>query len=1219
MKYHVLRGRLKRRGGWKQRVLWVLLGMIFLSAGVLVYMTRPERLGRLCAQFVTQATGAAVNIDKAYLTKDGRIELEDMKLWVPGRDDDSGRLVEIEGVVIDPDLLSIVAGSFRVESIQLLRPTIYVTEDVDLGKMNYQLLAEQKENEEKEQEQELPEKVPTLTVRQAELVLGEYQDGKYTERSRLDLEGRVSRKRQALGAYYFVLKQIGEGEQPEFQGEFNLKQHEFEVSLKHFSFTESTEKFLTSGMRSWWDRLQPVGEVTEMRIGYDPTDGLFARVGLTNGRLTIPFEQFPAKLSDVDLMIELRDDRIEIEKLTGMLGAGETTTIRYGITGEMQGLKRDDPFVLRVQTDPFRVTGDPEFILGMPPEVQNQYDLFTPSGDFRASAIISRKEPGGEITYDGNIDFLDVSGAYKKFPYPLEHVKGTIQFENNLLTIEKLAGQAIDGGDVVISGTVRNPGPLAETKLHIEATEIDANARFVGAMEEKHQKIINLFRDQAAAETLVQTGLTRKTESSPGDVPVFWPGGRISLAIDLYRPPGYKTKPQITTDIDLQGARVLYKHWPYPVVVEEGHVILAPGNTRIKNLTAHGLSGGEIHLEGQITKLADGKTQYVDLKVDRTHIPSDAYLYASAPNPQREWLKQMNLTGSLLANGEVKCTLPGKVYYAINFDFDNNTMRPFDSGMLMQAMRGSATLEPTQLTFHSISGKHDASGIDLDGTIGWGNGQLGVDLNVQASNLEINKGLIDVVPPELEAKKTLASLMGKYQPTGTTDLLLSINHQSNSKALEYKVTLRPQSLGFEYGNNGRLSFDEMSGELIVSPGMAELDELGGRFDGGKFRMSGFVEQNDRVNTALNFDVMSDFETETVRRILPKEVRDLLEHLSISGGFEIEDGRFVLRDEASDHPQYEFDSKIRMEQGQAKVGASITGFDGTVHVKVTGRKDEAWPKMMIDVDADRMLAEGRLIQPFAMELLSTANNESVYLKDFYGEIYGGTLVGEGKIDFGAEELWQFDLKLHDVSVDAFLKPEHYNDRLILRADARDEGVDVKLAPLPPGELSASLHVEQPFDKPEEREGRGILRVRDATLYNAPLTLAVLQVANLTLPTSQSFDRASARYVIDGEMVYLDTLVIESPSIAIIGDGTMDWHDMGLDLEMMTRNPAAPDLGALSDLFNVFKDELGTIQVRGTLTDPKAELVPLTGLRDSWESVFGSTKARGESRSTIHRNY
>lgn len=138
--------------------------------------------------------------------------------------------------------------------------------------------------------------------------------------------------------------------------------------------------------------------------------------------------------------------------------------------------------------------------------------------------------------------------------------------------------------------------------------------------------------------------------------------------------------------------------------------------------------------------------------------------------------------------------------------------------------------------------------------------------------------------------------------------------------------------------------------------------------------------------------------------------------------------------------------------------------------------------------------------------------------------------------------------------------------------------------------------------DSRRGRGLFVIRHARLYEVPLTMTLLQIINLTWPSSRSFDRASADFVIDGDRLRLEGIRFEAPSVQMIGSGWLNYVDHRTDMSFVTRNPKALELGPLSDVWTIMKDELWTIRLTGTLEKPQARLEPLTGVRRSWQEIF-----------------
>ncbi|QQE12658.1 hypothetical protein JD969_04115 [Planctomycetota bacterium] len=1168
---------------------------------------RPERLGRICTLFLEQATGAEAEIREAYFTQDGRIELSDVRIWVPGRDDEGGKLLDVEEVVIDPSIISILSGSFKVESIRLLKPTVYVTEDIDQQLMNYQLLAKA-EKPDDESKQTFPRSVPSLSIRDAKVKIGEYSEGQYTLQDEVDLEGRITRVKDKLGGYYFQLREMAgpEVKAPMFEGEFNLKDQSFFVNLEGFEFANRQRLYLPLQVRNWWSRLGLKGDVPVMKIGYTPKTGIQADIELAGGELSVPFDEFPVNLTDVDLRLQIANERIDILRLTGRMQAGETTRIQYSITGNVYGLEAGSPFELKLNTDEFVVTDDTQFILGLPSELQKQYDLLKPQGLFKAHATITRKKANEKIAYNGNVELIDVSGEYRKFKLPLKHGKGIVSFERDLITLKEVKATGVHGGDVTISGTIRNPGPAAESRLTIGVTDMPIDESLLNALEPKHRKIADQFLDKKAVYRFHNAKLIRLNANEEGDAPVFVPGGDLDMHINLYRPGIVGAKPQVTTDLDLRGGRIMYKHFAYPVVATSGHAVISPEGTTLKDVKLVGLSGGEFVLNGGIKKLPNHEAK-VDISVDRYDMPSDEYLTTAVPEPQNDWLKKLSLDGDITGKGRVNFTLPNKPDFTFTANFKGMSLDPFNSGYVINQMGGEASIHPTGISLDHVTGWRNSGEIDVNGDVDWSVKPMQMSFDLKAKNIAIEDEVLNLFPEDDPDRDTLAKLFDEYKPNGKTDVNIRLNNKNETRNVNLDIDLEPKEFSFTYHKH-RFNLNALSGMIHVKEDKIELDRIAGSFRNGEFELSGIKEFGDFKNTALNFKVKSATLGLSSRAILPEKVVELVDDISINGRYEINDGRLIIRDDNTNSPKYELDSTIQMTGGSAKLGVPIANFEGDIKLKVVGHRNAKWPWMDIRIDAERFTAMDRLVQPFKMVLASGKANNQLELKDFEGDIYGGKLIGDGEILLGEDGDYEFDLKIHDANVEAFMDPVKYNSQLIAHDESDDNGLYLPPPKYQDGTISASLLIAQTINDPTTRRGRGMIQVRNAHLYNQPFGLALLQAASLTLPTASSFDHADARYVIDGDRVYVDSLAITSPGFEMSGGGLVKMPDMDLDITMYTKNPNAIDIGPLGEIIDLVKNEFIAVQVGGTLSDPQASIAPFTGFRNSFNEIFGQRQAR-----------
>ena len=164
------------------------------------------------------------------------------------------------------------------------------------------------------------------------------------------------------------------------------------------------------------------------------------------------------------------------------------------------------------------------------------------------------------------------------------------------------------------------------------------------------------------------------------------------------------------------------------------------------------------------------------------------------------------------------------------------------------------------------------------------------------------------------------------------------------------------------------------------------------------------------------------------------------------------------------------------------------------------------------------------------------------------------------------------------------------------------------------LSASLSIAGDLQDPSSRRGRGQMHIRNASLYETPVGLAMLQLMNFAPPVFKSFDRVDANYVVDGDVIHLQKLAFRAPTLSINGSGTMRFSTLALDLDMVSASAEdGPDLGPLADIgeaLTLLRDELISVKVKGTLTDPKANLQSLRGVRDSVDKVIGKPREKAE---------
>ena len=1175
-------------------MLGLVLLLLLLLVAVGVYQTRPAQLAAHATLLIEQATGASAHIDKAYLSRTGEIELENVSLRLPNVPGEAGRLFEAQRIIIRPNFLDLLAGRINVRSLGFIRPRVYLTEWVDEQQFNFQALMPRNRPGSPESEA-MPTRLPSVSVRHAQVHFGEVVDGQYHTLGLLQLEGNLGQARSGRGTYYFALRQQTETTVPgpTLSGRFSLLDPFFDVDLEDFSFDQPQGHFLPRNIREFWRRLEPRGVIPRVTFHYDPKQGQRIELQLRDGSLTLPVGEVPPRLTQVNATFDMLGQRLIIRDLTGHIKG-----IVFHIEGEFDGLGPTDAFRMAASTDTFTLPDDPEYLFGLPPVVSKHYQRYKPSGQFRVNDVtVFRQAKGEPIQYQGELELLNVSARYHRFPYPGHDAHGTLAFTPEKVTLD-IQATAANNTPLTVTGTISPPNDDAVIDLQVTAKAVHLDAALVAAMEPKHRKVYRLFFDDKGYERWLDRGLLRtsssETKASESSVPIHDLGGTFDIVVDIERAFGRGSRFKVTNTLTPRSASLFFGFWHYPVTVTKGTVVIAPDRIDIHEVFFTTPTGGSGILDGTVGR-QPGQPIEPDLTIHRVRLPINDLLLASVPEPQNQWCRELHLGGVLLANGSIGQGEDQQVDWDIDVDFDQTRADPFASGYALADLRGAATLTRHDVTLVAVTGARGQGTLAVDGQVAWGGDDAAIDLRLVGRDLPIESTIPRLIPLGTEPRQRVEALFETYQPGGVTDVELQLTRVGD-RPMTFSLALEPEALDLDYRDQ-RLAWREMVGKVSVKSDLVELLGLGGRFGEGSFTSYGNVYPQQGGRMSIHFTAQSPRLDPTTRALLPMPVQRVLDGLAIEGGYEITTGRLATHPLVEQGPTLEFAAQIALRDVSANLGAQVTSLDGELDVRVVNFKDAVWPSVDLQLHADRLKAQDRLVSPFQMQLISGQYPDTLDLRSCRGAMYGGQVIGEGQIQLGEAGGYRMDLRLVDVDVDAFRDPKTANAQIAI---ARETGQSMVYDT---GTLSASFALDQRQGDPASRRGRGAMRAKNANLYDNPLSSALIEAINLRLPTSSRFDRAGAQFLVEGNQVLFDELWIESPTTSITGGGEMHWDTRQLHLALFTRNNSNWNLGPISDMFNVFKDELLRIEVEGTLESPKTRVHAFTGVTRFWGRLLG----------------
>lgn len=578
-----------------------VLAVVLLVAGY--WVTRPERLTRIAHQLLETQTGTVVTIGEVRWSSWSELTITDLAMSIRPEDwpgvvgvggagsvgvhgatgaiaggvggkggVSGGELLEAERVTLRfrwLDALGLLGGPFLPRDVYVLKPTVYLTEDVARGSYVFQFKSSEDEDDDLDEEETFAY-LPEIYLRQARLQLGRWVDGQYEIVRRLQGDATLNQggavelshgenTNTGSSVYHFAFHEHGIGEgrdegedeiqagearnglddelkevvpaSPLLAGQIDLNDGSLALRVRPLSFGPASVALFPQGLRAWWERFQPTGDFTRIEFGFVDDDELIAAgqslqaalratIELQNGAMDLAFDEMPedesstvARMTGVHGTFVLGEAGLSIENLTG-----QVTGIDYTINGRFDrdvdgAMSADGPFEIEATTGRATIPAESELKFAVPPAarkiVAQQFERLSPWGEMQVDVKIGRSASGGEVTYVADVELFDSGLAYYKFPLPVHTLYGRLIIDKHQVELKDWRGQLKNGGALTLEGTIAPPGDLAEVDLQLVLTDLPLDYDFRQAIPDKDKSVFDLFFDDAAFTERVMAGLLR--------------------------------------------------------------------------------------------------------------------------------------------------------------------------------------------------------------------------------------------------------------------------------------------------------------------------------------------------------------------------------------------------------------------------------------------------------------------------------------------------------------------------------------------------------------------------------------------------------------------------------------------------------------------------------------------------------------------------------------
>jgi hypothetical protein len=837
------------------------------------------------------------------------------------------------------------------------------------------------------------------------------------------------------------------------------------------------------------------------------------------------------------------------------------------------------------------------------------------SGTGEVHALLAH-QPGAvePWTYDVACRLSGGEWRHACLPVPLEKVEASLHCKNGQVPEARLTAQS---GPAKVAVTLKDLAWPGHPPSCIEeaVNELDARVEHVVVTPEFFEHLPDACRELND---------------------LYSPHGPVSIAYGFRRTGSEPARPHWDKhwEIRPEGMHGRFKHFAYPVEGVIGSVVMDTGTDRdchVQVDLAGSASGRLLTVKGEIH--GEKSTSGVDLVVAADSVPIDDPLIRALPAKSRDLARtflplqsrELGLEAQPLGRTQPVGLADIKVFVRRTRGqekFANQYVLSFHDAELcydqfpypLEKVTGVLDIQPDHWECHNFHGTHK-----------------GGEIFVEARSCPVHPSLESSVPPESRGTPPPDAAAGPYvqvaisgrgirmdkefdHALGPPDLpgraalrrawdMLAVQGRLNFDAKVIDRPDHPQDINVGVNIQGctlqpeffRYAMTDVSGGVRYSHGRVSVSEVRARHaDSTLVLQSGLIELKPRGGFRAWFEGIRGNQIvpdEEFLHALHPMLRKGLEPLHLCQPLDVQT-RLILDapPEPGQPSRIWWDGGAQLSRAVFTTGIEVKDVDGAIacHGYHNGHQFEG-------VSGYAMLERATMLgQPFTnlQVRIEIAPEEPDVLRlyDLKGDLFGGTLGGEGRFKFGPSLSYEVKLDALRVQLDQFGRHNKV-------------GQDSQLE----GPVRASLYLKGEGTDLSGLRGDGRVEVANGKMYRLPLLLDLIKALGLRLPDRTAFEQARMLFRIEGPTMRIQQLDLFGNAISLRGQGSigLDGSNVNLDFNAdWGRMPQKLPPG-ISDISQALSDQLFKIKVRGTIGAPKFEKELIPSFVDPLKKAFGNS--------------
>ena len=987
--------KLKRaeKGNIRRKVLtYLLVFLLVVLAGF--YFARKPVLRLVLKQQLTAITGSEVDLGKVS-QRGGGVDLQNLTLRLPGVAGEAGELITLKRGYVGLNVSSYFPPRFRIHDIHLSGARLRIMQSSKDGSLP---LAAYFTELFKNSSSGSNLTLPTITMSGSAIEYGSYDDsGKITLLRRLVVSGRLAADRKNPENYQVNLQEIKPGNADSGSGAVGMKvtgsfsptNGSGNLTLtQSFAFDDWTEFILPARIRKWWSQVMVQGGVDKASLHFDP-EGVVAQVGLEDVDLDLRLplgyedeggeEETPLQIRGARGELHFDRDGVTFRDLRlNVLGMPCTVTGMYG------GYSKDSSLNLKMQFDPFSVERLENVLPLMPPDVRAELDEFKFKEAWLTGDItLTRDKPidntAPQISVYADFSAKNVVGHTTYFPYPILDGNGRITFADGRLCIQ-LDGSGPSGAAIGLSASVLPKPVNSEVDVEITATGVPGDEYLRKALWEDSSRVLAEFLDQSSYDRLHNAGLfLSQAEYSdilkqkrdllgkyhdPENIsesdrlllskindkltrPVFDLGILADVKVIVRRSEESGGDFQHRISIQLRDGNLIYRHFPYPIVVKSGLIVVTDEQADLELDDLRLPDGSPLgEVTGRILLEKGGKEVYEpDIVVNVRSVKMNDFLSYAIPSDEEECnrtgeppsvagrlLHDLKLRGKISAVARITVDEIGKVGYQVVCMFRDGTVGSSESKYPLTDVSGDLVISSEGVRITRVEAKHKDTVIQASGFITTTNKEksnnsseknsqeqyadiLQGNLNLHLAELHLEEQFGALFEPFIDSGlisgKTLSQfqeLIEKYNPSGTADAQIEITAPGDGSAT-YNASISVIDPDFTYDGMRMKYMGKADGITATSEYIQFDDTTISLMDGGQtvadiilnglWHRTGKREDKDSISFSGNSDLSAGIhlkgfnvhlESEVIRSLVAGfsglKLAEIIERYSLAGKVDI---------------------------------------------------------------------------------------------------------------------------------------------------------------------------------------------------------------------------------------------------------------------------------------------------------------------------------------------